>query len=86
MWAEDRFPETQVAVVGVQHFSRSASKNSADIAIAARAMADLIAGRTTHAVALSNDSDLMSLYAAVREEPEIPRAGDYMTLLSGRVA
>ena len=50
----------------------SASKNSADIAIAINAIADLVLKRVTHVVVFSDDSDFISLYAAIRDEPEIP--------------
>ena len=52
----------------------SSSKNSADIAIATNAMADLIHKRITHVVVFSDDSDFISLYAAIRAEPDIPLA------------
>lgn len=74
MWAESRFSDLKVVVKGVQHFSMSSSKNSADIAIAAAAMADLILQRITHIVVFSDDSDFISLYAAIRDEPDIPSA------------
>ena len=52
----------------------NSSKNSADIAIATNAMADLILKRITHVTVFSDDSDFISLYAAIRDEPDIPLA------------
>ena len=60
-----------VSVKGTQHFSLSSSKNSADIAIATNAMADLILKRVTHVVVFSDDSDFISLYVAIRDEPDV---------------
>ena len=72
LWGASRFPDLDLAVSGTQHFSMSATKNSADIAIATHAMADLALGRVSHVVVFSDDSDFISLYAAIRDEPEIP--------------
>ncbi len=72
LWVASRFPDLDLAVSGTQHFSMSATKNSADIAIATHAMADLALGRVSHVVVFSDDSDFISLYAAIRDEPEIP--------------
>lgn len=74
LWAASRFDNLEVLVKGTQHFSMTSTKNSADIAIATNAMADLILGRVAHVAVLSDDSDFISLYAAVRDEPEIPLA------------
>ena len=41
LWAASRFTDLEVKVNGTQHFSLSSSKNSADIAIATNAIADL---------------------------------------------
>ena len=72
LWATSRFPCLEVVVSGTQHFSMSATKNSADIAVATHAMADLALRRVSHVVVFSDDSDFISLYAAIRDEPEIP--------------
>ena len=72
LWASSQFCDLEVTVHGTQHFSMSSSKNSADIAIATNAMADLILKRITHVVVFSDDSDFISLYAAIRDEPDIP--------------
>ena len=67
-WATSEFPSVDVVVSGVQHFTQSASKNSADIAITANAMADWLLGRISHVAVISDDSDFISLYAAMRRE------------------
>ena len=74
LWASSQFRDLEVVVHGTQHFSMNSSKNSADIAIATNAMADLILKRITHVTVFSDDSDFISLYAAIRDEPDIPLA------------
>ena len=81
LWATHRFSNLEVTVHGTQHFSASSSKNSADLAIVANAMADLILGRITHVVVFSDDSDFISLYAAIRDEPGIPHTGGKVPFL-----
>ena len=68
LWATSHFQSLVVDVKGIQHFSNYSSKNSADIAIATNAMADLLLGRIGHVVVLSDDSDFISLYVAIRDE------------------
>ena len=75
IWAEDRFPALAVSVRGFQPFSESGRRNSADIAIAASALADLITGRTAHAAVFSDQGDFMPLYTAIRDEPELRTHG-----------
>ena len=70
LWTVDQFGSVQVTVKGIQHFSRDSSKNSADIAIATNAIADFVRGRIAHIVVFSDDSDFISLYAAIRDEVE----------------
>ena len=78
LWAETEFPTLQVRVRGVQHFSNHWAKNSADLAITADAVADLITGQTGAVGVVSNDSDFGALFVKVRElaaqadAPEIP--------------
>lgn len=78
LWAETEFPALQVRVRGVQHFSNHRAKNSADLAIAADAIADLITGRAGAVGVVSNDSDFGALFVKVRElalqadTPDIP--------------
>ena len=69
MWAESQFPHIAISVKGIQHFSAS-SKNSADIAMAADAIADILLGRISHVVVVSDDSDFISLYSKIRDESE----------------
>ncbi len=68
LWTVDQFGSVQVLVKGIQHFSRDSSKNSADIAMATNAIADFVRGRIGHIVVFSDDSDFISLYAAIRDE------------------
>lgn len=68
MWAESHFPNLPVYPKGVQHFSASHSKNSADIAIAVDAIADILLERIRFVVVVSDDSDFISLYSKIRAE------------------
>ena len=76
VWATTRFKGLVVIVRGIQHFSLSSSKNSADIAIATNAMTDWVLGRVGHVAVLSDDSDFISLYASMREELARARRSD----------
>ena len=71
LWATSRFKDLDVKVNGTQHFSKSATKNSADIAMAVNAMADMLTKRVSHVVVFSDDSDFISLYCAILDEPDI---------------
>ena len=71
VWATSRFKTLKVVVNGIQHFM-SSSKNSADIAIATKAVSDLLLNRITYVVVLSDDSDFAHLYTAIRDE--LPQA------------
>ena len=68
LWATSRFPTLHVSVRGIQHFSFGSSKNSADIAIATAAVADLLLGRISHVVVMSDDRAFISLYLPIRDE------------------
>ena len=81
LWAASRFGDIEVVVKGTQHFSMSSTKNSADIAIATNAIADLIFNRISHIAVFSDDSDFISLYAAIRDDPEIPLPDGNVPLL-----
>jgi hypothetical protein len=72
MWAVDGYPSLDVEVIGVQHYAASGSKNSADIALALDAIADLLKGRTSYLAILSDDSDFATLFGKIAQE--IPRA------------
>ena len=67
MWMESQFADVSVAVKGVQHFSKNASKNSADIALALDAVCDLMTDSVQHIVVVSDDSDFAALFGKVRE-------------------
>lgn len=67
-WATSEFGDLRVIVRGIQRFSGDSSKNSADMAIASNAMADWLLGRISHVAVLSDDSDFIALYAAMRQE------------------
>ena len=67
LWAETEFPALRVRVRGVQHFSNHRAKNSADLAITADAVADLITGQAGAVAVVSNDSDFGALFVKVRE-------------------
>ena len=76
LWATNQFANVEVVVHGTQHFSMSSTKNSADIAIATNAMADLLRERVSHVVIFSDDSDFISLYVAIRNELGISADSD----------
>ena len=67
MWAEEAYPDLGVRVRGVQHFSNHKAKNSADLAITADAIADLVTGQAAAVAVVSNDSDFGALFVKVRE-------------------
>ena len=71
LWASHEFPSLQVYASGTQNFSQNSTKNSADIAMSVQAMADLLQKRVTHIAVFSNDSDFISLYHTIVQEPEI---------------
>ena len=71
MWAGKEFPEVgSVCAKGVQHFSKNHSKNSADIALAMDAIADIVLGRVSFIAVVSDDSDFISLYCKLRDEKD----------------
>ena len=67
LWAETEYPTLRVRVRGVQHFTNNKAKNSADLAITADAIADLITGQANAVAVVSNDSDFGALFVKVRE-------------------
>ena len=71
LWASHEFPSLQVYASGTQNFSQNSTKNSADIAMSVQAMADLLQKRVTHIAVFSDDSDFISLYHTIVQEPEI---------------
>ena len=67
MWAESSYPDLRVRVRGVQHFSSHKAKNSADLAITADAVADLVTGQAAAVAVVSNDSDFGALFVKIKE-------------------
>ena len=65
-WAPMRFPDIQVGVRGIQRFARE-SKNAADMAIVADAVADFTTGVVNHIAVVSNDSDFGALFVKLQE-------------------
>lgn len=68
VWAKDAFPNVEVTVKGVQHYSLAATKNAADMAIAVDAISDFNHERVSHVAVVSDDSDFISLFAKLAEE------------------
>ena len=67
MWAEASYPDLRVRVRGVQHFSNHRAKNSADLAITADAVADLVTNQAAAVAVVSNDSDFGALFVKIKE-------------------
>lgn len=74
IWTADKFPSLDVQVKGVQHFTATGSKNSADISIALDALADLLQDRASHIAILSDDSDFASLFLKIKYELSIEKS------------
>ena len=68
VWASHEFSDMEVVVKGVQHYTLSATKNAADMAIAVDAISDFNHSRVNHVAVVSDDSDFISLYAKLAEE------------------
>ena len=68
VWASHEFSDIEVVVKGVQHYTLSATKNAADMAIAVDAISDFNHHRVNHVAVVSDDSDFISLYAKLAEE------------------
>jgi hypothetical protein len=68
IWANHNIHDVEVNVKGVQHYTLNGSKNSADISLALDALADLLKNRTKHIAIMSDDSDYVSLYLALKQE------------------
>ncbi len=73
---ESQFADVGVSVRGIQHFSKNASKNSADIALALDAVCDLMTDSVQHIVVVSDDSDFAALFGKVRELGRQSRSGE----------
>ncbi|MDE0036615.1 MAG: NYN domain-containing protein [Gammaproteobacteria bacterium] len=74
-WGPGRFPELDVRVRGIQRFARE-SKNSADMAIVADAIADFANGTVRHVAVVSNDSDFGALFVKLQELASSPGGTD----------
>lgn len=74
LWSGAEFPCLAVRVHGVQRFTRQASKNAADMAIAVDAICDYVTGDVAHVAVVSNDSDFAALFAKIRELAGADRA------------
>lgn len=78
IWISHYFSSIEVQVKGVQHYSLTNSKNSADILLAIDAITDVLKGSTKYVAILSDDSDFANLFAAIKQEtlssenPEVP--------------
>ncbi len=71
IWINHNLPSVKVDVKGVQHYTFTGSKNSADLFLALDALADLLKGRTRHIAVMSDDSDFAYLFAAVKQELDL---------------
>ncbi len=67
LWGDAGFPGLKRRVHGVQRFTRQASKNAADMAIAVDAIHDYAIGDVAHVAVVSNDSDFAALFTKIRE-------------------
>ena len=70
IWASHKISSIEVVIKGVQHYTFTGSKNSADIAITLDAFADILKGRTQHVAVMSDDSDFAGLFAAIKQETD----------------
>jgi uncharacterized LabA/DUF88 family protein len=70
VWATNQFKDMEVSVAGVQHYSLSATKNAADMAIAVDSISDLLHGFVSHVAVVSDDSDFISIFAKLAEEAD----------------
>ena len=70
VWATHQFKDMDVTVSGVQHYSLSATKNAADMAIAVDSISDLLHGYISHVAVVSDDSDFIAIFAKLAEEAD----------------
>ena len=86
-WARAKFPCLTLRVRGVQRFTRQASKNAADIAIAVDAIHDFATTDTGHVAVLSNDSDFAALFVKIQELADaVGRSAPFLWITVGDVA
>ncbi|MDD5190258.1 MAG: NYN domain-containing protein [Dehalococcoidales bacterium] len=68
-WADHMFPEIKVSINGIQRYGYGViSKNLADMALVLDAISDLLTHRVTHIAILSDDSDYVALFSAIKQE------------------
>lgn len=67
-WAIHSFPNVEITVKGVQHYTYNGSKNSADLSLALDGLADVLKERAKHIAIMSDDSDYVSLFTAIKQE------------------
>ena len=72
VWGEGQFDDVKIVPHGVQHFSKTSTKNSADVALVIDAISDLLIGTTEHITVVSDDSDFLALYSAMISRPNMP--------------
>jgi hypothetical protein len=75
MWASHHIPAYNVVIKGAQHYTYSGSKNSADIALALDALADVLKGRTQFVAVMSDDSDFATLFTTIKDETGLNEKG-----------
>jgi hypothetical protein len=68
IWAGYHIASIEVQYKGVQHYTAYGSKNSADLSLSLDALADMLTGRTKYIAVMSDDSDYVSLFAALKQE------------------
>lgn len=78
-WAESRFPDIRINVLGTQRFSMAPTKNSADITLVLNAAMDILTGKADHIVLVSNDSDYIALHTAIRDWHQETHPGSEVT-------
>lgn len=72
VWGDGQFQNVRILPHGIQHYSNTNTKNSADVAIVIDAMTDLLTGATGHITVVSDDSDFLALYSAMISRPDLP--------------
>ena len=72
VWGDGRFRDVRIVPHGVQHYSNTNAKNSADVALVIDAITDLLIGATEHITIVSDDSDFLALYSAMISRPDMP--------------
>lgn len=68
IWGNHYLHSFEIVVNGVQHYTFNGSKNSADLFLALDAFGDITGGRTKYVAVMSDDSDYVTLFAAIKKE------------------